>query len=209
MSFQKSSSQLVANKWHPQPTTGCSKYPSPQGVLRASLGEENYKFVSETVTSDHIRCAAVLPLGVPFSHLLDVPWGMNYRTPDWRMIIVSTLDTNKWLDLCRASGAIGWLKASNMTITYQWEKPPLDPHNCKIRPPNALGITARPAEDRRSDVGVQRKNYDKVSLVDDLRGGQLTHQQIADKYELSRNRIHSIAKEYGIVSTNARKVIGA
>jgi len=201
MNMQKPSSQLVANKWHPQAGDGIQRYPSPQSVLRACLGESQYKFVSETVTAEHIRAACVLPLGIPFSHLMDVPWAMNYRASEWRMIIVSTLDAVRWIDLARSSGAIGWLKAANLTITYNWEKPPLDEHNCKIRPPNALGSNghSKPPELRRTDFASQKKSYDREDLLADLRAGILTRTQIAEKHNLSRNRIHILARQEGII----------
>jgi len=208
MSYQKPSSQLVANKWHPLQSNGITKYPSAQSVLRACLGEINYKFVSETVTSEHVRAACVMPLHLPFSHLLDVPWSMVYRAPDYRMIIVSVLDTVKWLDLARMTGAIGWFKASNMTVTYQWEKPLLDSTGNKIRPPNALGVTSTTS--KKSQFASQRKEYDREEVLSDLRAGILTRSDIADKYDLSRNRIHILAKQYGIKNNLKRiPVVGA
>lgn len=208
MSSQKPSSQLVANRWHPMQGDGTTKYPSAQAVLRASLGEVNYKFVSETVTSEHVRCACVMPLHLPFSHLLDVPWAMVYRAPEYRMIIASVLDTVKWLDLARMTGAIGWFKASNMTITYQWEPPVRDATGNKVRPPNALGITS--TESKNSQFASQRKEYAREEVLSDLRAGILTKTEIADKYELSRNRIHIMAKQYGITIDKRRlPVVGA
>jgi hypothetical protein len=208
MTFQKPSSQLVANKWHPMAGDGTAKYPSAQAVLRASLGEVNYKFVSETVTSEHVRCACVMPVHLPFSHLLDVPWAMVYRAPDYRMIIVSVLDTVKWLDLARMTGSINWFKASNMTVTYQWEPPVRDSTGNKVRPPNALGVTSTISNNAL--FGSQKKEYDREEVLSDLRAGILTRTEIADKYELSRNRIHIIAKQYGITADTRRiPVIGA
>jgi len=113
---------LVANKWYPYykgPGRSYNNpYPTPQSILRQAVGAEEYKFVSETVTTEHIRAAVVMPVDVPFQHLLaEVPWGMSYTTPDWRMLIVSVLDPYAWIELARASGAIGWFKGHQQTYT--------------------------------------------------------------------------------------------
>jgi hypothetical protein len=177
---------------------GKSPYPTPQSVLRRALGTEEYKFASETVTSDHIRAAVIMPLEVPFQHLLEcAPWGMSYTTPEWRMIIVSVLDPIKWLDLARASGAKAWLKGHNMTVTYNWEPPPMDEHGLKKRPPNAQGVTRVPEPGIRKDKGQQRKAYDKESVIEDLRLG-LFHQDIAVKHGISRITVIKIAQQNGL-----------
>lgn len=194
---------LVANKWYPHykgPGRSYKMiYPTPQSILRLAVGAEEYKFVSETVTSDHIRAAVIMPLDVPFQHLLEsVPWGMSYKNDDWRMIIVSVLDPNKWLELARASGAKAWLKGHNLTVTYNWEPPPLDEHGLKMRPPNSLGVTRVPEPGTRKDKGQQRKDYNKEGIVEELRIGDLKHQEIATKYGVSRITVIKIAQEHGL-----------
>lgn len=194
---------LVANKWYPQykgpGRSYKSGYPTPQSILRKAVGAEDYTFVSETVTPEHIRAAVIMPLDAPFQHLLsEVPWGMTYTTPEWRMLIVSVLDPMRWIELARASGAISWLKGHNMTITYNWEPPPVDEHGLKKRPPNALGATRIPVPGARSDKGVQRKEYDKDSLIQELKLGNLTHKEIGDKFGVSRITVIRIAQENGL-----------
>ena len=129
---------LVANKWYPEftKTRGryANPYPTPQSILRRACGVEEYKFMCETVTTDHIRAAVIIPLGVPFQHLLDEPWAMSYRTEHWRMIIVSTLKNLRWIDLARVTGAIAWQKGHNMSCTYNWEYPELDETGNKKQP---------------------------------------------------------------------------
>lgn len=197
---------LTANKWYPL-QNGKPLYPTPQSILRLAVGAPEYTFVSETVTTDHIRAAVVMPLEVPFQHLLEaVPWAMTYTTNEWRMIIVSTLDPTRWLTLARASGAKAWLKGHNMTMTYNWELPETDEHGLKKRPPNALGVTGpKPSEfdpnkkyRTRSDAGRQFKNYDKAALINDLREGSLTRVAIGEKYGLSRITVIDIAKKAGL-----------
>lgn len=118
---------LIANKWYPfyqgPGRSYKSIYPTPQSILRSCVGSSEYKFTSNTVTTEHIRCACVLPLGLPFQHLLSVPWAMSYKTDEWRMIIASTLDSVSWIELARASGCIAYLKSHSMAVTYQWEQP--------------------------------------------------------------------------------------
>ncbi len=198
------SSNLAANKWYPL-RNGKPLYPSPQAILRASVGASEYKFISETVTTEHIRAAVIMPLDVPFQHLLNESWAMSYKTDSWRMIIVSTLDPIRWIDVARASGAIAWLKNHSKTYTYQWEPPELDANGLKVRPPNALGVTAPPKEfdpDKkfrtRSDAGTQRKDYDKEELLSDCRAGLLNHSEIGLKHGISRITVLKIAKENGI-----------
>lgn len=194
---------LVANKWYPHykgaGRSYRSVYPTPQSILRLAVGAEDYKFVSETVTSDHIRAAVVMPLDVPFQHLLaNEPWGMSYNNKEWRMLIVSTLDPMRWIELARASGAIAWLKGHNMTMTYNWEPPETDEHGLKKRPPNALGVTRIPEPGLRSDAGVQRKDYNKEGILEDLRLGDMTQQEIATRHGISRITVLKIAQQYGL-----------
>lgn len=129
---------LVSNKWYPEflkpRRSYTSPYPTPQSILRQAVGVDEYKFISETVTTEHIRAAIVMPHSVPFQHLLNEPWALSYRTEHWRMILVSTVDPLRWIELARASGAFAWQKGNNMTATYNWEPPVLDEHGLKILP---------------------------------------------------------------------------
>lgn len=201
----KSTESLTANKWYPL-QNGKPLYPTPQSILRAAVGAEDYKFVAETVTTEHIRAAVIMPLDVSFQHLLsDVPWGMTYTTDEWRMIIVSVLDPVRWLDLARMSGAQAWLKGHNMTYTYNWQLPERDEHGNKKRPPNALGATAPPEvlselkyQKSRSHYGRQVKQYDKPAILEALRMGELKHQQIADLHGISRITVLKIAQQNGL-----------
>lgn len=201
---------LTANKWYPHPSGGRTLYPTPQSVLRTAVGAQEYKFVSETVTTEHIRAAVIMPLDVPFQHLLsDVPWGMTYTTPSWRMIIVSTLDPVKWLTVARATGAKAWLKGHNMTVTYNWEPPETDQHGLKKRPPNALGITGVPdyhenGRKTRKDSGVARK-YNREELLADLQTGQLTHVELGEKHGVSRITVLNLAKRHGLTRNNFKR----
>jgi len=200
---------LVANKWYPQYTgpgrSYRSIYPTPQSILRRAVGAEEYKFVCETVSTEHIRAAVIMPLDVPFQHLLSgEPWGMSYRDAEWRMIIVSTLDPLRWIELARASGAIAWMKGHTQTYTYNWEPPPLDQHKLKIRPHNALGITGANMGKKtletgrkvRKDRGAPKK-YNPEELLADLTLGHMSHNELAAKYRVSRLTIFNFAKRNG------------
>lgn len=196
---------MIANRWYPLPknTRGSYKsYPTPQSLLRMSLGESNYKFVCETVTSEHIRAAAILPLGIPFNHLLNEPWAMNFRHSEWRMIMVSTMDPMRWLTIAKASGAIAWMKGHSMTYVYHWEPPLRDATGAKIRPPNALGITGEDTSPKgrkkRTDTGIQKKKYDRSGVVADLLNGELNHTKIGLKHGISRITVIKIAHEENI-----------
>jgi hypothetical protein len=197
---------LVANKWYPQYSgpgrSYRSLYPTPQSILRRAVGAEEYKFVSETVTTEHIRASCIIDPDVPFQHLLaGEPWGMSYRDADWRMLIVSTLDPLRWIELARASGARAWLKGHTQTYTYNWEPPPLDEHGLKRRPPNALGITGDQTKHSngrlvRKDRGAPKK-YNPVALLDDLREDILNHSELAAKHGVSRITVWAFAKRNG------------
>jgi hypothetical protein len=192
---------LTANKWYPL-QNGRPLYPTPQSILREAVGSEEYKFVCETVTTDHIRAAVIMPLDVPFQHLLvNEPWGMSYKSNDWRMLIVSTLDPTRWLTLARASGAKAWLKGHNMTVTYNWELPECDEHGLKLRPTNCAGDHRQPKG--VSKPSTQIKSYDKLALIDDLRDRSLTYVKIAERHGLSRIRVMEIAKQEGLTRTKA------
>lgn len=196
---------MTANKWHPIPNGNKDVYPSPQSVLRAALGVSEYKFVSETVTSDHIRAAVILSVDTPYSHLLvDVPWSLVYTTQGWRMLIVSVLDPVRWITMARACGAISYLKGNSLTYTYNWEPPQVDEHGLKIRPPNALGTT-RPSEFHqtgrkvRDDFGQSRK-YNEADMLSDIMAGVMTQTEIGVKHGVSRITVLKVAKLNGIVS---------
>lgn len=188
---------LVANKWYPEFSkirkSYNSPYPTPQSILRSSVGASEYKFLSETVTTDHIRAAVVIASDVPFQHLLNEPWGMSYRTEHWRMLIVSTLDPMRWIELARATGAIAWLKGHNMSCTYNWEPPELDSTGNKVRPPNALGVTTL------VNGKVQyKKKYDLDEVLSDLRCGYLSTNEIGIRYNITASTVQTIAKRAGI-----------
>jgi hypothetical protein len=194
--------QLTANKWYPMQANGKSLYPTPQSILRRAVGAEEYKFVSETVTTDHIRAAVIMPLDVPFQHLLiDVPWGMSFKTDAWRMLIVSVVNPTRWLELARASGAKAWLKGHNQTMTYNWEPPEVDEHGLKKRPGNALGVTRIPEPGVRvtKKKGKQVKDYNLEDLLSDCKMDDLTHTEIGAKHGLSRITVMKIAREHGII----------
>ena len=186
---------LVANKWYSiyrKPSTG---YPSPQSILRAAVGAQEYMFLSETVTTEHIRAAVVMPLDVPFQHLLsEVPWGMSYTTSDWRMIIVSVLDPYSWIELARASGALGWMKNHNKSYTYNWEPPVLDQHGLKFRA--GQGRPTNEAMDARGSGRPQK--YDRDALLEDLRIGSKTHGELAIKHGISRISVLKFAQKNGL-----------
>jgi hypothetical protein len=203
----KTSNNLTPNKWHPVPRNNTRMYPSPQSVLRESVGADEYKFVSETVTTAHIRAAVIMPLDKPYDHLLNEPYSLVHVRPTWRMIIVSTLDPVKWLDLARSTGSLAWWRGHNMTVTYNWERPLTDELGNKIRPPNSLGITRPPVftesgRRARSDIGVPRGQYDLESVLSDIRAGDMTWVDIGIKHGISRVTAMNIGKQHGITKTN-------
>lgn len=188
---------LVANKWYPYyrgpGRTYTIPYPTPQSVLRLAVGATEYKFISETVTTEHIRAAVVMPLDVPFEHLLAEPWAMSYRDPEWRMIMVSTLDPLRWIELARSSGAIGWLKGHIQTMTYHWEPPVRDETGNKIRPPNSPGAVL--FGDCKKHY---KKKYNLAEVIADLNNRYLNCREIGEKHGVSQATVHGIAKRAGI-----------
>jgi len=126
---------------------------------------------------------------------------MSYRDLEWRMLIVSTLDPLRWIEVARASGAVAWLKSHAQTYTYNWEPPPLDEHGLKRRPPNALGITGdqtKHANGRvvRKDRGAPKK-YKPADLLADLMLGDMNHSELATKHGISRITVWTFAKRNG------------
>ena len=196
---------LVANKWYPDyagPNRGY-KNPCqpPQRILRQVLGTEDYRIVCKTVSTEHIRAAALMPRGVPYSHLLNVPWSMISRLEEGILIAVSVDDRDSWLDLCRASGARAWMRCHNQTEIYRWTPPELDAQGFEIRPPNAMGITgvvSNTGRKLRADVGQQKKNYSREDVVSDLKIGDLNHTEIGKKHGISRITVIKIAHQEGI-----------
>jgi hypothetical protein len=185
---------IVANKWYPH-YKGPGKsytipYPTPQSILRLAVGATEYKFTSETVTTDHIRAAVILPLGVPFEHLLREPWAMSYKDANWRMVMVSTLDANRWIEVARSTGAQAWLKGHRQTCTYQWEMPPVDANGNKIRPPNALGVVGIVDGKKR-----YKKKYDRNEIISDLRCGYLSTREIGLRHNITSATVQTIAKQ--------------
>jgi hypothetical protein len=195
---------LVANKWYPHyKGPGRSYtilYPTPQSVLRQAVGAVEYKFLSETVTTEHIRAAVIMPLGVPFEHLLDEPWAMSYRGEDWRMLIVSTVDPLRWIELARASGAIAWLKSHTQTFTYNWEPPERDETGNKVRPPNALAFTEIVDGKKR-----YKKRYCLDEVLSDLRCGRFSTIEIGVRHNITAATVQNIAKRAQIPLQLGRK----
>ncbi len=195
---------IVANKWYPH-YKGPGKsytipYPTPQSVLRAAVGSAEYKFTCETVSTEHIRAAVVMPLGVPFEHLLGEPWAMSYRDTLWRMLMVSTLDANRWIEMARASGAQAWMKGHRQTCTYQWEPPELDSTGNKIRPPNASGLTET-VDGKR----VYKKKYCLDEVLSDLRCGRFSTIEIGVRHNITSATVQSIAKSANITLKTGRR----
>jgi hypothetical protein len=205
----KTSDNLTPNKWHPIPRNNVRIYPTPQSILRESVGADEYKFVCETVTTEHIRAAVIIPLDLPYQHLLNEPYSLVHTNSSWRMIIVSTLDPVRWLDLARGTGAQAWWRGHNMSITYNWQQPITDELGNKMRPPNAQGITRITQYDasgrrRRSDIGVPRGRYDLNQLLDDIREGSMTWVEIARTHNISRITAMRVAKQHGIDKLNLK-----
>ena len=188
---------LTANKWYPH-YKGPNRlydnpYPSPQSILRTAVGAEEYMFVSETVTTEHIRAAVIMPLDVPFQHLLaDVPWGMSYRERGWRMLIVSVPDPYAWIELARASGAIGWMKTHAQTYTYNWEPPYMDEHGLKCRPPGTL----KPRANEPRKRGRPQK-FDRENLLADLHENIKAYDQLAKLHNISLFTVTRFAQMNG------------
>lgn len=205
---------MIANRWYDHNFNRINNvYPTPQSVLRYTCGVADYKFLCDTVSTDHIRAAIVLDKDKPFNHLMNTPWSMVYATAEWRMIIVSVLNIQSWLDLAISSGAHGFFKASNMTITYQWEPPRLDSTGNKYRPPGS----PLPDIPEEREIGSQKKtrkwtpprqDFDREGLLADIRDGILLQQELQDKYGLTRVRIKEIASKVGLaVGRNERRAM--
>ena len=194
---------MQANRWydHNFKRINSNVYPTPQSILRFTVGVADYKFLCDTVGTDHIRAAIVIDKDKPFTHLMNTPWSMTYATDSWRMIIVSVLNIQSWLDLAVSSGAHGFFKASSMTITYQWESPRLDATGNKYRPPGA----PQPDIPDVPEYAVEKRkwtppktDFDRAGLVLDLQAGVLLQQELMSKYGLTRVCVQSVAQEIGV-----------
>ena len=196
---------MIANRWYDHNFKRINNaYPTPQSILRFSCGVADYKFLCETVSTEHVRAAVVIQKDLPFSHLMATPWSMQYATKDWRMIIVSVLNIQSWIDLAASSGADAFFKANSMTITYQYEPPRLDSTGNKYRPPGA----PMPDIPEVPEYGTPIKRkwtppgsvvFDRDALLADIREGVMFQQALQDKYGLTRLRIKEIACEAGLV----------
>jgi hypothetical protein len=195
---------LVANKWYPHykgpGRSYTNPYPTPQSVLRSAVGAEEYKFICETVSTEHIRAAVILPLGVPFEPLLNEPWAMSYKTDGWRMIVVSTVDPLRWIELARATGAIAWMKSHSQTYTYNWEPPERDATGNKIRPPNSPGAPL--FGDCKKHY---KKKYNLAEVIYDINSRYSTTKEIGEKHGISAATVSGIAKRANIKLTPGPK----
>jgi hypothetical protein len=122
------------------------------------------------------------------------------------MIIVSTAEQYKWIELCQASGAVSWQRGHSMTYIYEWTKPDCDEHGLEVRPPNALGATGLPKEHPLKNK--PKKGYDRAAVVEDLRAQLMTADELAMKYAISPQTIYTISKREGIISLTTRKDLG-
>jgi hypothetical protein len=196
---------MIANRWYDHNFRRINNvYPTPQIILRFACGVADYKFLCDTVSTEHVRAAVVIQKDLAFSHLMATPWSMQYATNDWRMIIVSVLNIQSWIDLAASSGADAFFKANSMTITYQYEPPRLDSTGNKYRPPGA----PQPDIPDVPEYGTPIKRkwtppgsvvFDREALLADIRAGVMLQQEIQDKYSLTRVRIKQIASEVGLV----------
>jgi hypothetical protein len=207
---------MVANRWYDHNFNKVHNvYPTPQSILRFTVGVADYKFLCDTVSTDHIRAAIIIDKDKPFSHLMNTPWSMTYTTDSYRMIIVSVLNIQSWLDLAVCSGAHGFFKAHSMTITYQWEPPRLDSTGNKYRPPGAPmpDIPEEPEYDfgfveKKRKWTPPKTDFDREALLADIREGVMLQQALQDKYGLTRVRIKQIASEVGlVVGRNDRRAL--
>jgi hypothetical protein len=205
---------MIANRWYDHNFKRTNNvYPTPQSILRFACGVADYKFLCDTVSTEHVRAAVVIKKDLAFSHLMDTPWSMQYATADWRMIIVSVLNIQSWIDLAASSGADAFFKASSMTITYQYEPPRLDSLGNKYRPPGAPG----PDIPEEHEFGQEKKprtwtppkqDFDREGLLADIRAGVMLQQDLQLKYGLTRNRIKDIASKVGlVVGRNDRRAL--
>jgi hypothetical protein len=195
---------MIANRWYDHNFNRINNvYPTPQSILRFACVVGDYKFLCDTVSTEHIRAAVVIKKDLAFSHLMATPWSMQYTTRDWRMIIASVLNIQSWIDLAASSGCDAFFKANSMTITYQYEPPRLDACGNKYRPPGA----PQPDVPDVPEYGIQIKrkwtppktDFDREALLADIRAGVMLQQEIQDKYGLTRVRIKEIASEAGLV----------
>lgn len=192
---------ISVNTWHP--ITNGNKgnlYPLPQTLLRNAVGVSDYKFQCETVSTEGIRAAVIMPRGIAYAHLLNVPWSMTYTTKEWVMIIASVDDQLKWIDLARASGAIGYFRSHAKCNVYRWYEPELDEHGLKVRAKSAVDWEKIQRVERGESPtkGNQYKNYDKAGLLDDIREGVIEYTKLAVKHGVSRITVMRIAHDAGI-----------
>ena len=190
---------ISANTWHPISSSNKRIYPSPQSILRQAIGTSDYKFHSEGASLEHIRAAVIMPRNTAYQHLLAVPWALTYTTPNWVMIIASVEDQLTWIDIARASGAIGYLRSHAKCTVWSYHEPEFDEHGLKVRPRTAVDLDRAVRITCASSLkGKQRKNYDKESLIEDLKIGNMTHPELGAKYGLSRLTVLKIAHDAGI-----------
>jgi hypothetical protein len=191
---------LTPNKWYPdykgRNRSYKARYPSPQSILRRSVDCEDYKFISEMPNTEGIRAAVIMPPGVPFRHLLNEPWCLVFHYTEWNMIIASTYDNIRWIDLAKATGCIAWQVGHSKTNTYKWTPPQMDEHNMKVRQPGPLKMN-RP-DDYIYSPRAQVKDYDKESLIQDLKIGLVNHTELGYRYGLTRTTVLKIAHDAGI-----------
>lgn len=200
---------ISANTWHP-PTIGNrrSPYPLPQTILRQSVGVAEYKFQCETVTTESVRAAVVMPRGVPFEHLLTVPWAMTYTTADWVMIIASVEDQMGWIELARATGCTHYFRSHGKCSVYKWFPPEVDEFGLKIRPKTAMDWEKimRIERGESPTKGNQYKQYNKARLLDEIRIGETSYPKLAVKYGVSRITVMRIAHDAGIRKLEKKNV---
>jgi len=146
--------------------------------------------------TEGIRAAVIMPLDVPFGHLLTEPWSLVFYHTEWRMIITSTYDQMRWIDVARSSGCIAYQVGHTKTVTYKWSPPELDEHGIKVRQSGPLKILV-PA-DTEYNPRLQKKSYDRESLIQDLRIDQSNHTQLGIKYGLTRTSVLKVAHDAGI-----------
>lgn len=201
--------KITANKWYgPNGLyAGRGPFGSPQHYLKTVVGQEDYKWIAKGPDSTYIRAAAVFPLEVEqWSHLLDVPWGLNCRVYKevvnakygkyryaFRMLIVSVEDRITWIERAIETGATAWQIGAGNTHVWRYTPPDLDEHGLEIRP---TFTSAASAGDKINKI--QFKDYNVDAVVAEIREGLLTYPEIGSRHGISKVTVMRIASRAGL-----------
>lgn len=190
---------IARDRWHNQQGLSHSallaQYGTPMGWFKRSCyigerGEADMLPYAET-----IRAAAVFNLRPTQTALFDTAYSLYVKHPikTWHMLIVSVDQPALWIELAYKSGAQAvWLRPAGPVFQYQPIK-----HQIDTEPP---AVTRRYKPGAKARPRGRHVVYDRESLIRDIKNTNLSLQQLAHQYNISKETVYKINRKLNLAN---------